>query len=90
MCRGSRQRTCVEFFGYQAKLRIMLGIIEYYGRKSSLGQPRKFFFYIIHNEILFLLLFISLFCYPLEILAVFGQRDILSEILAQRDRMRQL
>lgn len=48
------------------------------------------FFYIAHNEILFLLLFISLFCYPLEILAVFGLRDKLSEILAQRDRMRQL
>ena len=39
------------------------------------------FFYIVRNEILFLLLFISLFCYPLEILAVFGLRDKLSEIL---------
>lgn len=47
---------------------------------SSVNQGR--FFYIVHNEILFLLLFISLFCYPLEILAVFGQRDKLSEISA--------
>ena len=53
-------------------------------------STKEVFFYIVHNAILFLLLFISLFCYPLEILAVFGQRDILSEILAQRDRMRQL
>lgn len=66
----------------------MLGIIEYYGRMPR--STKEVFFYIVHNEILFLLLFVSLFCYPLEILAVFWHRDKLSEILAQRDRMRQL